>query len=224
MATFGALVARSLDTLLPPLCAGCGVEGAFLCRRCAAPLSARLDAPPGLPLGLPGDLPGPLLQLEWCAPFTGTVRAAIHALKYDGARALAQPLGTAAAARWRAAGRGGEALVPVPVHGERLRARGYDQAVLLAVAAGAALGLPVVPALARSSATAAQHALGRAARARNVGSRFDVAPAYEGRLAGRWLVLMDDVVTTGATLAACAGALLDAGAAAVSALTVAREG
>jgi ComF family protein len=152
------------------------------------------------------------------------VRAAIHALKYDGVRALADPLGTAAAARWHTAGRGGEALVPVPVHAERLRARGYDQAVLLALVAGRALGLPVVPALARSSATVAQHALGRAARARNVGSRFDVLPPYQGRLAGRWLVLVDDVVTTGATLGACAGTLLDAGAAAVSAITVAREG
>lgn len=218
------LLRRSLDALLPPSCVGCAREGDLLCARCSKPLRARLDAPPGRPLGLAGDLPAPLLQLEWCAPFSGPVRAALHALKYDGVRALAEPLGAAMAARWRVAGRGGEALVPVPVHADRLRARGYDQAVLLATAAGAGLGLPVVPALERSAATRAQHALGRAARARNVGSRFEVPAAHVGRLDGRWLVLVDDVVTTGATLGACADALLDAGAAAVSALTVAREG
>lgn len=226
----GSLVTRSLEFLLPPLCPGCGLEGVLLCRRCASPLGARLDAPPGQPLGLPAAIPDPLLQLEWCAPFTGPVRAAIHALKYEGVRDLAGPLGGAMAARWRAAGRGGEALVPVPVHGDRLRERGYDQAALLATVVGRALALPVLPAVARSRATHAQHALGRAERARNVGRQFHVPARFTGagRLAesvqGRWLVLVDDVVTTGATLSASAWALLDAGAAAVSALTLAREG
>lgn len=222
--SLGTLLSRSLDVILPPLCAGCGVEGELLCKRCASPLHARLDAPPGKPLGMPGDLPAPLLQLEWCAPFTGTVRAALHALKYDGARDLAGPLGQAIAARWRVAGRGGDALVPVPVHAHRLRDRGYDQAVLLAEAAAHALGIPNAPLLARSAATRAQHALGRAERARNVGHRFEVAEPYRGRLTGRWLVLIDDVVTTGSTLSACAAALLEAGAMAVSAVTLAREG
>ena len=224
MASLGTLLTRSLDAILPPLCAGCGGEGELLCDRCAAPLRARLDAPPGKALGLPGELPAPLLQLEWCAPFTGTIRAAIHALKYDGVRDLARPLGDAVAARWGVAGRGGDVLVPVPVHAHRLRDRGYDQAVLLAAAAAHALGVPSAPILARSADTQAQHALGRADRARNVGHRFEVAPPYRGRLAGRWLVLVDDVMTTGSTLSACASALLDAGAMAVSAVTVAREG
>lgn len=175
-------------------------------------------------MGMPGDLPAPLLQLEWCAPFSGPVRAAIHALKYDGAKDLAVPLGKAMASRWRAAGRGGEVFVPVPVHAHRLRDRGYDQAVLLAEVAAGSLGLPSAPLLRRSTDTRAQHALGRAARARNVGSRFEVPAPYHRRLLERWVVLVDDVVTTGATLAACATALLDAGAACVSALTVAREG
>jgi ComF family protein len=224
VSAIGFLLSRAISQVLPPLCPGCGREGELLCERCGAPLRARLDEPPGQPLGVPAALPAALLQLEWCAPFSGAIRASLHALKYDGARDLAGPLGAAIAARWRVAGRGGEALVPVPVHAARLRDRGYDQAALLANEAGRSLGLPVVPALARTSATVAMHALGRTARARNVGHGFHVRAPYRGRLNGRWLVLVDDVVTTGATLSACAETLLEAGAAAVSALTVAREG
>ncbi len=224
MRVLASIAAQPLRFLLPPLCPGCGREGELLCPRCASPLRARLDQPPGQPLGLAASLPAPLLQLEWCAPFSGPVRASLHALKYDGVRGLAEPLGAAMAARWRAAGRGGEALVPVPVHLARLRERGYDQAALLATAVGQALGLPVVAALARTEATRAQHRLGRAARARNVASRFVVSDPFRAAVADRWLVLIDDVVTTGATLSACARALIEAGAAGVSGLTVAREG
>ena len=218
------IAARPLGFLLPPLCPGCGREGEALCRACAAPLRERLAEPPGQPIGLSAALPAPLLQLEWCAPFSGAVRAGVHALKYDGMRDLAAPLGAAMAKRWRAAGRGGDALVAVPMHRDRLRERGYDQAALLAVAVGTALGLPVIPALARTAATRAQHALGRDARARNVGSRFVVPTALASAVTGRWLVLVDDVVTTGATLSACAWTLMEAGAMGVSALTLAREG
>lgn len=224
MGVLAAIAARPLEFLLPPVCPGCGREGEILCRGCASPLRERLDQPPGQPLGLPAALPAPLLQLEWCAPFTGPVRASVHALKYDGMRDLAGPLGSAMADRWRVAGRGGQALVPVPVHRERLRDRGYDQASLLAAAVGRALQLPVIPALARTAATQAQHGLGRAERARNVGSRFVVPGPFVASVTDRWLVLVDDVMTTGATLSACAWALLEAGAVGVSALTLAREG
>jgi ComF family protein len=216
-------VASLLDLLLPPSCPGCGQEGALLCVRCRQHLGARLDAPPGLPLGLPGDLPAGLVQLEWCAPFTGPTRATLHELKYAANRRLAAPLGELLAVRWRRAGCGGELLVPVPVHTARLRERGYDQAVLLAEAAGARLGLPVLAALRRGRATAAQHALGREARGANVGTAFSVDAALRSRIRGRWIVLVDDVVTTGATMAACAAALFAAGAESVSGLAVARE-
>ena len=212
-----------LDLLLPPTCPGCGREGELLCAACAAPLHRRLDEPPGVPVGLPQEVPDGLAQMEWCAAFSGAIRAAILALKYDGERRLAEPLGAALAARWTRAGCGGDLLVAVPVHADRLRARGYDQAVLLADAAARHLGLPALPALRRAEATRAQHALGRASRALNVGHAFEVAPAMVGIVSGAHVVLVDDVVTTGATLAACAGALLEASAAAVSGLTVARE-
>jgi len=120
-------------------------------------------------------------------------------------------------------GIGGDALLHVPVHPARRAARGYDQAELLARAAAPALGLPALGALRRKRATAPQYELGRDRRAANVAAAFAVDPLFRAAVAGRWLVLVDDVVTTGATLVACAEALLDAGAAAVSALTVARE-
>lgn len=212
-----------LDLLLPPRCPGCGREGAPICERCMRPLERRLNEPPGMPIGLPANLPAGLAQLEWCAAFTGPVRAALLALKYDGDRQVAGPLGTTAGRRWRRAGAGGELLVPVPIHAQRLRQRGYDQAVLLADAAARELGLPMLPALRRVEATAAQYRLSRAGRAANVGHAFACRAEHVARVRRRHVILVDDIVTTGSTLAACAAALYAAGAWLVSGLTVARE-
>ena len=214
---------RLLDLALPPLCAGCGAEGAALCPSCLPDLRARLDLPAGTPIGLAEGPPHPLLQLEWCAAFRGATRAALHALKYAGERRLAEPLGRAVADRWRHAGAGGELLVPVPVHEARRRERGYDQAALLAEVAARHLALPWAPALERTRATTAQYHLDRRRRAANVADAFAVGAAHRRTVQGRWVVLVDDVVTTGATLSEAAAALLQAGAAAVSAITVARE-
>jgi ComF family protein len=219
----GWVTSRLLDAAFPAACAGCGAEGAPLCPACLPALAVRLGTPPGVPLGLPSTVPLPLLQLEWCAPFAGVVRSALHALKYAGERRLAAPLGAAMAARWAEAGAGGELLVPVPIHPERRRTRGYDQAVLLAESAAASLGLPAVTALARARATLPQFELGRERRAENVGGAFVLQPASHAGVAGHWVVLVDDVATTGATLVACAETLLAAGASGVSACTVARE-
>ena len=212
-----------LDLLLPATCAGCGLEGTPLCTRCARPLRRRIDEPPGIPVGLAIPVPAGLVQVEWCAAFTGPVRDAIHVLKYRGERRLAEPLGAAIADRWAQAGRGGDLLVPVPVHRSRLRERGFDQADDIARACGRRLGLPVVGALERRHRTVAQHSLGRLERAQNLGGAFGVRDGLREEVAGRWIILVDDVSTTGATLTGCAAALLDSGALAVSALTVARE-
>jgi ComF family protein len=221
---------RALDLAFPARCPGCGAEGPPICAGCLPALDARLELPAGIPIGLPSDVPPPLLQLEWCAPFTGLVRSALHELKYAGEKRLAMPLGEAIARRWRRAGAGGDVLVPVPVHRERARRRGYDQAELIAIAAATALGLPCAPILERARNTIAQFDLDRSERATNVAGAFRLKPRTSGResrderpLAGRWIVLIDDVVTTGATLAACAEPLLEAGAVGVSAATVARE-
>ena len=87
-------------------------------------------------------MPPGVLQLEWCATYSGPVRAALHALKYRGERRLAEPLATALARRWRRVGRGGEVVTWVPVHATRRRERGFDQAEALMTAASQA-GVPI---------------------------------------------------------------------------------
>jgi predicted amidophosphoribosyltransferase len=226
---------RVLDLAFPAVCPGCRREGPPICEGCLPALDARLEQAAGVPIGLPSEVPPPLLQLEWCAPFGGVVRRALHGLKYGGETRLARPLGEAVARRWRRAGAGGNLLVPVPVHAERRRRRGYDQAELIAAVAARELGLPMAPLLRRERSTIAQFDLDRRRRATNVAGAFGLAPGAaeverrvamhhgKGPLAGWWVVLVDDVVTTGATLAACAEPLLAAGAIGVSAVTVARE-
>ena len=224
-ATAGArsLGGRLLDLAFPARCPGCGAEGAPICPRCRPALFGRLARPAGVLIGLPSEIPPPIVQLEWCGPFEGVIRTSLHELKYAGERRLATVLGAAIAERWRHAGAGGDVLVPVPIHRERQRQRGYDQAVLLAQAAGADLEMPVAACLERTRATTAQFQLDRRERSANVARAFRVKRGTEWSIAGRWAVLVDDVTTTGSTLASCARALLGAGAVAVSAITVARE-
>ena len=227
MSSVAPIPGRLLDLALPARCPGCGREGPPICDRCAPALDARLELAGGVAIGLPSDVPAPLLQLEWCAPFSGLVRRALHELKYGGETRLAAPLGEAIARRWGRVGVGGDVLVPVPVHADRARRRGYDQAELIARAAGRALDLPCAAILERTRMTIAQFDLDRSTRATNVRGAFALRerpdPTPPNPLAGRWIVLIDDVVTTGATLSACAQPLLDAGAMGVSAITVGRE-
>ena len=234
MAPLRRLTSAALDLAFPAVCSGCRREGRPLCTTCEPALDARLALPGGSPIGMPVDLPAPLLQLEWCAPFAGPVRHALHDLKYRGERRLAEPLGAAVGRRWARAGTGAQVVVPVPVHAqrERERERGYDQAALIAVVAARHLGLPLALALERGRATIAQYDLGRDDRAANVQGAFRLrgggaadarSTAIAQSVAGRWILLVDDVVTTGATLAACATALVAGGAVAVSAIAVARE-
>jgi ComF family protein len=214
---------RALDVLLPPTCPGCGREGQIVCTTCRGSLARRLAEPGGVPLGLAAKQPAGIVQLEWCAAYNGPARACLHALKYDGERRLVEPLAELMAGRWSRVGIGGDILVPVPVHAARRRQRGFDQAELLARAVGRFLDLPVAMAVRRASKTTAQHALGRHARATNVGHAFAADPGSFSEVRNRWVVLVDDLTTTGATLSGCAVALYEAGALAVSALALARE-
>jgi ComF family protein len=149
--------------------------------------------------------------------YDGALRAIVHALKYDGRRSLAVPLGTLMRDRGADVLAGAACAVPVPLHHRRRRERGFNQAADLA----GQLHLPVLRALRRAKATATQTSLPAARRHRNVRDAFVATPAARA-LRGRVVVLVDDVCTTGATLEACARVLTGAGAMEVRALTAAR--
>jgi ComF family protein len=159
--------------------------------------------------------------------YDGSLRAILHAFKYQGRRSLAGPLAAAMARADPQALSGVDFVVPVPLHPSRERERGFNQARDLALRLGAAC----IDALARVRPTAPQTSLSAARRRRNVQNAFALRPAprwswiprRRGRaVEGAVILLVDDVATTGATLDACARALKDAGAREVRALTAAR--
>jgi ComF family protein len=154
--------------------------------------------------------------------YDATARELVHALKYQGVSALAPPMASFMAQTAQHEALAADIVVPVPLSGMRQRTRGYNQAEALARTLGRELGLPVRPAaLRRRRHTPPQ------VRSRDAGERRrNVAGAFQGEgneVAGRAVLLVDDVTTTGATLSACAGALRQAGAGAVWALAFARE-
>ena len=185
------LAERLLDLAFPATCAGCGREGdADLSGLPARPRCPARDLPAGVPIGLPADLPAPLLQVEWCAPFSGVVRDALHQLKYAGERRLGRARSASAVAAAGAAGApAATLLVPVPVHRDRPRQRGYDQAVLLAAAAARGPG-PARrwrPSSAGAPPPPSSSSIGRAARPTSAapsGSR-SIAAAGHRRPLGR---------------------------------------
>jgi ComF family protein len=233
-AAFGA----ALNVALPPLCPACRelVGSSGLCASCWSKLSP--IAPPYCErLGIPFAYdPGPgVLSMEAIAdpPAYRRARAAVrydeiarklvHSLKYGDRLDLAPTAG-----RWMA--RAGhellaeaDALVPVPLHWRRLWARRFNQSALLARAISEASGIPVaIDALKRIKATAQQVGLSQRERASNVQGAFRVPPENKAQVQGRRLVLIDDVLTSGATADACARSLLRAGASHVDVLVFAR--
>ena len=145
----------------------------------------------------------------------------MHALKYDGRRSLARPLAALMRdARRRTSSRARTALVPVPLHPSRRRARGFNQALDLARRLAAAAA--VCQALRRVRATPTQTGLPAAQRHRNVRDAFAPRRAGAAARAAPVVVLVDDVSTTGATLEACARVLKEVGVREVRAVTAAR--
>jgi len=232
----GARVA--LDIALPTLCVACRepVEGEGVCAACWSQLS--FIAPPYCErLGIPFVYdPGPgILSMQAIAdpPAYARARAAVryddvartlvHALKFQDRVDLAPTMG-----RWMAqAGQpllaDADLLVPVPLHWRRGFSRRYNQSGALARAIGRHSGVPVATAaLKRIRPTAHQIGLSRAERAANVQGAFQVPKEHRPEVQGRRIVLVDDVLTSGATVDACARALLRAKAAAVDVLVFAR--
>jgi ComF family protein len=156
-------------------------------------------------------------------PYEGPLRAAVHELKYHGRRRVAGRLAEAIVAEGgsRAVLSAGAVLVPVPLHPRRRRERGFNQAELLAGEVARCLDLELAPAaLVRRADTQTQTGLSAAQRRKNVAGAFAVR--HRAQIAGRVVVLVDDVVTTGATARACAQALREAGAKAIRLLSAAR--
>ena len=212
-----------LELVLPAACAGCGRYGATLCRSCTACLRPPAAAADRFLAPDPGVVVGDALELAVAAfAYEGTLRRALAGLKYGSSARVAGALAARAAGRFGdlAAVAGSAVLVPVPVHPQRLRERGYNQAALLAAGLSRSGGLPIEDLLVRRRATTRQHRLDRAARLRNLRDAFAVRPDARAPPA---VILIDDILTTSATLEACAGALCDAGVAHVFGFAVARE-
>jgi ComF family protein len=237
-APFRAIFGRALDVALPKLCPACrelvGADG--LCAPCwsrlsliARPYCERLGIPFAYDPG-PGVLsmqaitdPPAYHRARAAVRYDDVARTLVHALKYGDRLDLAPTMG-----RWMArAGRellaDADALIPVPLHWRRLWARRFNQSSLLAKAIAETSSVVVADlVLKRIKATAQQVGLSQAERARNVQGAFRVPPEHKADVEGRRLVLIDDVLTSGATSDACARALLRAGARSVDLLVFAR--
>ena len=230
------LASALLDLLFPPRCVACGARGAVLCEECRARI--RSPRPPrcprcgGLlprdgalcPLCAAGHGPLALDRVIAASVYEGAARKAILALKFEGQRRAAVPLGELLAAAARDAGERVDVIVPVPLHASRLRARGYNQAELLARHCARLLGVPCrADVVVRTRATAPQVGLTLADRRRNIAGAFALTPGtHDATLAGRRIALVDDVTTTGSTLDAAASALRETAPAAILGLAVAR--
>ena len=234
MRSFLSLPARLLDAVYAPGCAACDAavaSGQPLCPECAGSLEPLGAACPRC--ALPSSEPVPCDRCvrrpppfdAMAAPFVyvDAMGAALRRLKFGGRRDVARTLAPLLAGPLARAAAGCDLLVPVPLHRRRLAARGFNQAALLLRHARAAGGPPAdVLSLRRVRATAPQTGLDARGRRRNVEAAFVVAAGRRARVAGRRVLLFDDIVTTGATMAEAAAALRAAGAVAVVGLCAAR--
>ncbi|HEY3265392.1 MAG TPA: ComF family protein [Armatimonadota bacterium] len=216
-----------LDFLYPPRCYLCGAVGAYLCEACEAawpqpeePRCPRCGDP--LPVGAcrrcSSEL-SPLAGASFACVFDDGGREAVHLLKYNAKRRLAAPMARAMADSLPECSGPFDAIVPIALHSSRLRRRGYNQAAWLAGELAGILNAPEVPWLTRTRATHSQVGLAVGERARNMEGAFGADPAA----AGRRILLVDDVCTTGTTAREAARALVRAGAASVWLLTFARD-
>lgn len=229
----------ALDVALPPLCPSCPAplgDGVGLCASCWSKLSL-IESPYCARLGIPFTYdPGPgLLSMEAIAnpPAYDRARAAVRydeiarelvlSFKYSDRLDLAPMMGQWMARAGRELLSNADALLPVPLHWRRLWARRFNQSATLAGAISDISGVPVLHgALRRVRSTPQQFGLSKTERADNVQGAFRVPAEEKAKVAGRRLVLIDDVLTSGATVDTCARAFLRAGAAHVDVLVFAR--
>lgn len=240
--SLGELTAPVFAALFPADCLLCAAPIGHwtqtpLCPSCLDPLPARLprhscrrcahgieSAAPGESEPLCGDClrePPPFDRAAALGAYEGGLRKLIHLLKYERMRPLGALLGRALAERTAAAGIDADVVIPAPLHWRRRFSREFNQAALIARGLAAARGVPCKPSwLRRTKATAAQTGLSDEERRRNVRGAFRIAASAE--LRGRRVLLVDDVMTTGSTLAACARAVRRAGAQSAAVAAAAR--
>lgn len=226
-----ALKKAALNLLFPPYCIGCGREGNYICDLCRRDLPY-IDPPVcpicGRPLNADNMCPGCIGQPSALdgirAPFifNGLIRRAIHELKYNNLRAAAPLLASFLREFFIENPVLGDILVPVPVHHKRLRERGYNQSSLLAHELGNLCRMPVTDdCLVRSKYISPQARAATAVeRLTNTAGAFT---CVDKRFAGKHVILIDDVSTSGATLNACAQTLKSTGAETVWGLVLALE-
>jgi ComF family protein len=237
--TLRAAFRSVVDLVLPPTCLACRRPVAAASGLCAAcwtkmgfierPYCERLGTP------FPNDMAGALLspaaiadppaydRARAAARYGDVARELVHLLKYGDRLDLAKPLGAWMARAGAELLRDADALVPVPLHWSRLWQRRFNQSAALARSVSALSGVPVADhILARVRATPPQVGLGKLERARNVQTAFAVPRAARIEVKGRKLVVIDDVLTSGATADACARVLRRAGASRVDVLVLAR--
>lgn len=233
-----------LDLLYPVACSVCGAPSpAHLCAACRASIHVRaaetccrlcgkvvmeaVSAGVAAPLCGPcRDHPPQFDLARSAAEFKGPVRELVHLFKYHKGTWLCDELADLLEGCFLAHCRGEapDVVCPVPLNRAKARERGYNQAGLLAEALAARIGVPAVPGiLVRCRNTPTQTHLGAAGRRANVAGAFLSPPHLRPWAYGRCVLLVDDVMTTGATLSECAGALKANGAERVVALTVARD-
>ncbi len=207
-----------LDWLFPPQCVGCKARGAWFCAGCAArcrPVEAADNQRHHARLAQQA-----LTSSAGVFRFESPLREAIHALKYQRRTVAAAPLAALALRIHGDALPPVDAVIAVPLFADRLRERGFNQAALLAAALAEGLARPHLDGpLVRVRPTEHQAHLGREERQANVAAAF----AWRGSPPPARILLVDDVLTTGATLVACAAALQSAGATEVHGLALARS-
>jgi competence protein ComFC len=221
---------RSLDWIYPPVCASCGEPGYRLCAECQAKiqyLKGKRCAICGEPLKSGRELcadcqssPPPYRAMRNLAVYEGVMRDCIHALKYDSNQGLGEFFCDSLAALVAEGGWIPDLVMPVPLSPVRMAERGYNQAACIAKPLAARLGIRYHPfGIERTRDTPSQVGLSGDARRRNVEGAFKALPEVVN---GKVVMIVDDVMTTGSTMEACAKALLEAGAKGVYCLTLGR--
>jgi ComF family protein len=218
-----------IDWLYPPACGGCDEKGERWCEACNR-LASVIVSPVCSVCGQPQEEQGLCWRCQQARPaytalrswaiFGSQVRNAIHRLKYKGDLGVGEAMSRHLIACLRQDGGVVDLIVPVPLGLARLAERGYNQAALLAWPVALALGIPYRPkSLCRVRETRSQVGLKLSERQKNVQGAFGARGAW---VAGKVVLVVDDVTTSGSTLNACATALKEAGASAVYGLTLAR--